>query len=1289
MTEDSAVKVCVRVRPLAEREENAAENAQLYWKADNNSVHQIDGASVKSFSFDRVFTAHETTNQLYQTIAKPLVVSTVQGYNGTIFAYGQTSSGKTFSMMGCDKNPGVIPLAVEDIFQTIQTCSSKEFLLRVSYMEIYNETVSDLLVDSWKRKPLEVREALNKNIYVADLSEELVTSTAQALHWIRFGEKNRHYGKTKMNERSSRSHTIFRMILESREKSDCENSDGAIIVSHLNLVDLAGSERASQTGAEGARFKEGCNINKSLFTLGQVIKKLTDESHKGYTSYRDSKLTRILQNSLGGNAKTVIICTITPAAFDETLSTLQFASTAKKMKNDPHVTEVSDDGALLKRYRNEIVDLKRRLQEVSSVTQSTATEKELLSQLQEKDQLQREQEDRIRNLTNLLVSSNPNPAPVRQAPKRRMTWGGKMLRLAATSSASSEAVLSEMAKRRRVNVSCIEPYQEFYPPWDAFEELPEDMDATQTSITTRSFGDSPKESASGEQLRDLSEKMAALEQQLEIESCEKSAAESKAKALVDRVTELEQQLEAQQREAKLEEAQQREAKLEEAQQREAKLEEAQQREAKLEEAQTDENQMRRQFSEAIQLCESLSSEKDLLLVERDYLKEELGLSLEQIQTLEKEKSSLCKKLEEKQETDEFEMLEAQIRKDDELEQREEISLLKLVIDSSEQKCLELQTEMEMLSLQLKKKCDFIEELQAMNGKDLVQEVTLLQRSLGDAEKISMDTKKDWACLRSQNMDLKEKNGTLTLNAESHEHELASLRSQLEREKSKFKKMQFDLQKELNIAFEENVKLGSLLDGKVPKNLIDNVDLERTVTKLNKDLTACLENNTELHVQLEELQQLPDKMAELSKQLEESECVRKSLTEELQEIHTLKRELEEKVSNCEETRKTDEDIQKELEEQLEQAASELQNAQATNEAAMLEWESRLQSLCEERDALQQRMEQVPEAGSLVLSLQEQLEEEMQKLSSEEALHQQRVSELNQQMQTVSQELVSLQQERDHSFSSLAALTEERDQLKADLQENIEMMIELQDELRITQEKIRSQKECIQKLEAQTAEESAPDQPEKHEAQIRTLKVELQHLQEHKKSSSDELQTLESRVRGLSEDKDQLQQTLAALTQQKQQLQQVLDSSTDSLQTQITELEQTLHMVSEQKKSLEEQLQNHLETEEDCEKAYFKMDNVLIDDRRIHVDFSQSVSKIKWKGKGGKYTKDDFKAYEKDLESKSKLSLKNRPRPDSKYDLLLDEHEEEEQKKKKSHHRSDEKNKKSKRQRVSEEGGGRRE
>uniref|UniRef100_A0A3B3Q452 Kinesin motor domain-containing protein n=1 Tax=Paramormyrops kingsleyae TaxID=1676925 RepID=A0A3B3Q452_9TELE len=158
MADESAVKVCVRVRPLIQSTE-VTDLVPVHWKADKQAIHQVDeGCITKTFNFDRVFSAVETTKQLYQEIAKPLVVSTVQGYNGTIFAYGQTSSGKTFTMMGSSHMPGVIPLAMEDVFLTIKNCPKKEFLLRVSYMEIYNETVTDLLCDSWKRKPLEIRE---------------------------------------------------------------------------------------------------------------------------------------------------------------------------------------------------------------------------------------------------------------------------------------------------------------------------------------------------------------------------------------------------------------------------------------------------------------------------------------------------------------------------------------------------------------------------------------------------------------------------------------------------------------------------------------------------------------------------------------------------------------------------------------------------------------------------------------------------------------------------------------------------------------------------------------------------------------------------------------------------------------------------------------------------------------------------------------------------------------------------------------------------------------------------
>ncbi|KAG7258194.1 hypothetical protein CRUP_034601 [Coryphaenoides rupestris] len=582
--EESAVKV---------EESEAAETSepvQLYWKADGKSIHQIDdGTPTKSFSY------------------------------GTIFAYGQTSSGKTFTMMGSDLAPGVIPLSMEEVFQTIKNFPKKEFLLRVSYLEIYNETVTDLLVDSWKRKPLEVREALNanetfhtvssdlqKNIYVADLTEELVTSPAQALAWIRKGEKNRHYGKTKMNQRSSRSHTIFRMILESRERSDPssgENSDGAIIVSHLNLVDLAGSERASQTGAEGARFKEGCNINRSLFTLAQVIKKLSDESQRGFTNYRDSKLTRILQNSLGGNAKTVIICTITPSTLEETLSTLQFASTAKKMKNDPHVTEVSDDGALLKRYRNEIIDLKRRLQEVSSGTQTTATEKQTLSQiLQEKDQLQKEQEDRIRNLTRLLD-------------------------------------------------------EEFESGWEVPGECFYDMERNSRPQSVSPSGSGEKEGKLELQLeeeRSLREEVlsraSSLEQQVEVLAREKREAWEEVERAEQRAEEQEVQLSSQAQEKM--EAQE---KVEMLEIRLADLEEQNRITAGPHE------QMKKEFEEAIQLCETLVSEKEAVSAERVLL-------LTQVSSLEKEKGFLSQELQERMEEQEFMALEvdcgkeAQVRK---------------------------------------------------------------------------------------------------------------------------------------------------------------------------------------------------------------------------------------------------------------------------------------------------------------------------------------------------------------------------------------------------------------------------------------------------------------------------------------------------------------------------------------------------------------------------------------------------------------------------------------------------
>ncbi|XP_052025440.1 centromere-associated protein E-like [Apodemus sylvaticus] len=196
---------------------------------------------------NRVFHSEETTKNVYEEIAGPIISSAIQGYNGTIIAYGQTASGKTHTMMGSKDCLGIIPSAIEDIFKRLEKICEREFLLRISYMEIYNETIIDLLCDDQKIKHLKIREDSNRNIYVPDLTEEVVYSGEMALKFLAKGEKKRHYRRSNMNQKSSRSHTIFRMILELGEIDESFNTDGTIKVAHLNFVDLASSEKTPQT----------------------------------------------------------------------------------------------------------------------------------------------------------------------------------------------------------------------------------------------------------------------------------------------------------------------------------------------------------------------------------------------------------------------------------------------------------------------------------------------------------------------------------------------------------------------------------------------------------------------------------------------------------------------------------------------------------------------------------------------------------------------------------------------------------------------------------------------------------------------------------------------------------------------------------------------------------------------------------------------------------------------------------------------------------------------------------
>lgn len=353
------IQVAVRVRPVLFQKKDV----EVHWGTEKGMVVQLDPSTRKRignpYLFDLVFGTDTQNQQIFNSLVRPLVDSAMEGFNVTVLAYGQTASGKTYTMMGSQQEFGIVQLVVERIFTVIESQPEREFLLRCSYIEIYNETISDLLSSTHQK--LKVQELAEGHVIVQNLSETNVNSTDAVLKLMQQGNKQRKVGGTSMNERSSRSHTIFRIIVESRPCSD--DNDAAVIVSHINLglqtiskycskivlvhqliyisVDLAGSEKASQTNATGDRFREGCAINTSLSALSLVIKQLSEK--EGFVNFRDSKLTHILRASLGGNARTAIICNVTPTVLDETSSTLKFASSAKTVQNQPHANEVYSD----------------------------------------------------------------------------------------------------------------------------------------------------------------------------------------------------------------------------------------------------------------------------------------------------------------------------------------------------------------------------------------------------------------------------------------------------------------------------------------------------------------------------------------------------------------------------------------------------------------------------------------------------------------------------------------------------------------------------------------------------------------------------------------------------------------------------------------------------------------------------------------------------------------------------------------------------------------------------------
>uniref|UniRef100_A0A2A4K1Y7 Kinesin-like protein n=1 Tax=Heliothis virescens TaxID=7102 RepID=A0A2A4K1Y7_HELVI len=350
---NECVKVVVRCRPLSDREKNEGfeEVVKVWPERGAVQVYNPKGQD-KMFTYDAAYDASADTQTMYDEMVRPLVASVLDGFNGCVFAYGQTGTGKTHTMEGTPDHEGIIPRAFRHIWAHIENSASPDVthLVSCSYIELYLEDVRDLLSKDCKK--LTIRGQELNGFYIPEMTSVVCKSAAEMVRVMRAGNRNRAAGRTDMNEHSSRSHAVFLVTVETAHRKT-----NRIRVGKLNLVDLAGSERQRKTGASAERLREASRINQALSSLGNVISALAESSP--HVPYRDSKLTRILQDSLGGNSKTIMIANIGPASYnyDETITTLRYAHRAKAIKNKPVRNEDPKD-AKLREYQAEIERLR-------------------------------------------------------------------------------------------------------------------------------------------------------------------------------------------------------------------------------------------------------------------------------------------------------------------------------------------------------------------------------------------------------------------------------------------------------------------------------------------------------------------------------------------------------------------------------------------------------------------------------------------------------------------------------------------------------------------------------------------------------------------------------------------------------------------------------------------------------------------------------------------------------------------------------------------------------------------
>ncbi|NXI16518.1 KIF14 protein, partial [Irena cyanogastra] len=432
---NSKVIVAVRARPFSNREKTENSFPVISMSGSETVVQNPSTSQVYTFSYDFSFWSFDKGHpnfasqaMIYKTLALPLLERAFEGYNACLFAYGQTGSGKSYTMMGFDEDRGIIPRLCEDLFNQIAQMGKEQVLyhLEMSFFEVYNEKIHDLLVfkaENGQKKQLRVREHPVLGPYVEGLTVNVVRSYSDIQSWLELGNKQRATAATVMNDKSSRSHSVFTLVMtQTKVEFVNEEQCDRRLTSHINLIDLAGSECCTKAQTTGERLKEGVSINKSLLTLGRVISALSKQSQNGkktFIPYRESVLTWLLKESLGGNSQTTMIATVSPAAssMEETLSTLRYAKQACSIIN---IAKVNEDVnvKLIRELKAEIEKLRaaqksalntdrekyrRYLQEITSLRVELHQQERSMAEMQRawKEKLERAEKRKLEDIKEL------------------------------------------------------------------------------------------------------------------------------------------------------------------------------------------------------------------------------------------------------------------------------------------------------------------------------------------------------------------------------------------------------------------------------------------------------------------------------------------------------------------------------------------------------------------------------------------------------------------------------------------------------------------------------------------------------------------------------------------------------------------------------------------------------------------------------------------------------------------------------------------------------------------------